>query len=479
MHTYLPTIGIEIHVQLKTKTKIFCTCLNQFGSQANSNVCVICSGQPGSLPMLNKKVVEYAIKAGIALNCSINRQSSFARKHYMYPDLPKNYQITQDDTPICYAGFVRIETSAGEKKIRLNRIHMEEDAGKNLHMNNHTSLVNLNRAGTPLLEIVSEPDLSSAEEARAYLTQIHSIVQYLGISDGNMEEGSFRADINISTRREDEELLGKKVELKNINSFKFITQAIEHEINRQIELKKNGKEVTQETRLWDAKQQKSIFMRSKEKAQDYRYCPEPDIPVICIDQALIDALKASQPELALDKAHRFKNSFGLSNDDARVLTEDKLLADFFETCASLSGNPKSSSNWILRNLLGYLKEHKKNLSGDQGQCMTPELLADLIKSVDQGIISNSAAQEVFNEAAATGKSIASIIEEKDLAQLDNTQELELLIDRILAEQQESVARYKQGQSKLLMFFVGLIMKETRGKGNPVTIKNLLEKKLTD
>ena len=464
MSQYIPTIGIEIHVQLKTKTKIFCTCLNQFGEEANRNICIVCTGQPGALPVLNKKVVEYAIKAGVAMNCTINRQSSFARKHYMYPDLPKNYQITQDDTPICRQGFIIIDTASGEKKIRIHRIHIEEDAGKNIHTDAGISLVNLNRAGTPLLEIVSEPDLSSAEEARAYLTQIHGIVQYLGISDGNMEEGSFRADINISIRKQEADVLGKKVELKNINSFKFINQAILHEIDRQIMIKQSGQEIKQETRLWDAKQQKSIFMRSKEQAQDYRYCPEPDLPAVIIPEETVIQTKKSLPELPFDKIKRFKSC--------------KELADYFEETAQRSKNPKSSSNWITRNLLGYLKAEKKNLSGSNSHELTPVLLADLILAIDQGIISNSAAQEVFLEAAKTGTPIATIITEKDLGQLDNTHEIIDIVDRLLSQYKDEAGRYKAGQAKLLMFFVGLVMKETRGKGNPVIIRKILEEKLT-
>ncbi len=474
-HHYIPTIGIEIHVQLKTISKIFCSCANQFGQEPNKNICVVCTGQPGSLPVINKKVIDYAIKAGLATNCTINKRTTFARKHYMYPDLPKNYQITQGDYPICKDGYIIIFTDKGEKKVHLERIHMEEDAGKNVHTEDGVSLVNLNRAGTPLLEIVSKPDMGSAQEAHAYLTQIHKIVQYLGISDANMEEGSFRADINISIRSSEDSELGKKVELKNINSFKFITHAIDHEIERQIKLKEEGSAIYQETRLWDAKKQESIFMRSKEGAQDYRYCRDPDLPAIIISDEWITQIKKNIPELPRAKKMRFESDYKLSSDDAHTLTTDPLLASFFEKTVAICNNPKLTCNWILRNLLGHMKEHKVSLSN---QKVTPEILADLIKALEAGLINSSAAQEIFNDAAVSGKSISTIIDEKDLKQLDDVQALSEIIDDILAKNTASVEKYKNGQTKLFMFFVGQVMKETKGKGNPKVIQGILENKLT-
>lgn len=472
--TYIPTIGIEIHVQLKTASKIFCSCPNQFGEKPNKNICVVCTGQPGSLPVINKKVVDYAIKAGLATNCAITQKTGFARKHYMYPDLPKNYQITQDSNPICTNGSIIVTPNGEEKTIRINRIHMEEDAGKNLHTEEGVSLVNLNRAGTPLLEIVSEPDMNSASEAHAYLTQIHKIVQYLGISDANMEEGSFRADINISIRPSNAGELGKKVELKNINSFRFIMHAIEHEINRQITLKEQGATITQETRLWDSKKQESLFMRSKEGAQDYRYCTDPDLPEINISDEWIKKIKHTIPELPRAKKIRFEEEYKLPEDDALILTNEVALADYFEEAVKLCNNPKLVSNWMLRNLLGYMKEHKLSLNT---QKVTPAILADLVKALASGTINSSAAQEIFNEAAATGKSINSIIDEKDLKQLDDSNALSEIIDQILDKNNASVEKYKNGQTKLFMFFVGQAMKETKGRGNPKIIQELLEKKL--
>lgn len=472
---YQASIGIEVHVQLKTNSKIFCSCPNQFGSQPNTNVCPICTGNPGVLPVLNKKVVDYAIMAGLATNCSITRKCGFARKHYMYPDLPKNYQITQAEDPICQEGYLTIDAIDGSvKKVRLIRIHMEEDAGKNTHGVGGISWVDLNRAGTPLLEIVSYPDMNNSVEANEYLTQLHNIVRYLGISDANMDEGSFRADINISVRPKGQAEYGTKIELKNINSFRFITHAIEHEIERQITALQAGEVLKQETRLWDSKLQKTIFMRSKEEAQDYRYCTEPDLPGIAIDDAWVERMQALIPELPYDKLERFHKEFGISKYDAYILIEQLALANFFEQAAQASKKPKAVCNWMLRDLLAYLKEHKCEL---HQTLITPQAMAELVIALDQGVINSKVGQEVFIDMMQTGKGAQSIIQEKGLQQIGSADELEAIVLKVLADNPDSVAKYKAGNERLFPFFIGQSMKETKGKGNPTMIQEILKKHL--
>lgn len=470
------TIGIEVHLQLKTESKIFCSCSNRFGDQPNSNICQICCGHPGVLPVLNRKVVDYAIMAGLATNCTINKSSDFARKHYMYPDLPKNYQITQSDRPICLDGHISINLTDGTKKnVRLVRIHMEEDAGKNLHTNQGYSLVNLNRAGTPLLEIVSHPDMSNSDEARAYLTTLHSIAQYLGISDANMDEGSFRADINISVRRKGESKLGTKVELKNINSFKFIVQAIEFEIERQINMVLAGERIRQETRLWDSKKQQSFFMRSKEEAQDYRYFTEPDLPVLHIDDEWIERIRKQLPELAPQKHARFIKEYGLSAYEATILTEEQERANFFEQTVKHCKQPKITCNVLLRDVLSYLKEHKISLAQSK---ITPELFAQLINALANKVINSSTAQEVFLELANNGTSPEKFIEDNNLKQMGSSDEIEAVVKQILENNPQSVADYKAGKTRLFGFFVGQAMKATQGKADPTLINDILLKLLS-
>jgi len=360
---YETTIGIEVHVQLATKSKIFCSCANRITKEPNSNICNICAGYPGALPVLNKAVINYAIAAGLATNCSISPKSTFDRKHYFYPDLPKNYQITQQYLPICLEGFVPIRLEDGSiKNIRLIRIHIEEDAGKNIHSSSsNESFVDLNRAGTPLLEMVSYPDISSSYEARTYLKALRSIVQYLQICSGNMEEGAFRADTNISVRKKGAEQLGTKVELKNINSFKFISDAVDYEIERQIELLEGGGKVKQETRLWDDKNNKTIIMRSKEEAADYRFFQDPDLPIVVIDEEQLEQVKNAMPELPHDKFDRFVAQNGLSPYEADILIEDRELANYYEKAFEQTGS-KQIVNWVLRDVMGYLKEHKIELN---------------------------------------------------------------------------------------------------------------------
>lgn len=473
---YQIDIGIEIHVQLKTNSKIFCPSPNGPTEQPNSAVDPICAGYPGTLPMLNKQVVADAILTGLATNCSINKVNEFSRKHYFYPDLPKGYQISQDDKPICVNGGVKITCEDGSQKtVRIMRIHMEEDAGKNIHVQGlNKSLVDLNRAGSPLLEIVSMPDIKSSFEARAYLKTIHGIVTYLGVCTGNMDEGVFRADTNISVRRKDSDVLGTRCELKNINSFKFIVDAIEYEAERQIKLLEGGSKITQETRLWDTVQHKTVSMRSKEEAADYRYFPDPDLPKVNIDDAWIESLRASMPELPHQKFERLKNNYGLKDDDIEILLEDRELADYYEQAAKISSS-KILINWILRDLLGYAKEHKIALNAVK---ITPEKMGALVDLIDKGVINARVAQEVFSEIATTGKAPADVVKEKGLEQVGDTAELEKIVIDIIAANPGQAAAYKAGKQQLFGFFVGQAMAKTQGRGNPQVLQELIKKHLS-
>jgi len=472
---YEANIGMEVHIQLKTKSKIFCSCSNQFGVQPNKNICSVCAGYPGVLPVLNRKAVDFGVMLGLATKSQIARVSEFARKHYMYPDLPKNFQITQDTKPICTEGYVPIELPDGsEKHIRLVRIHIEEDAGKSLHVTDTESYVDLNRAGTPLLETVSYPDMINAYEAKTYLMGLRAIVQYLDISDANMEEGSFRADVNISVKKKGTKKLGVKVELKNINSFKFISQAINYEIERQIRLIEDEKPVIQETRSWDEKYHQTVFMRSKEGAYDYRYFTEPDLPLIITDDEWIERIRKELPELPHQKYHRFQKEYDLSQNESHILVTHPSLATFFEKTTDLCKKPKMVCNWILRNLLAYLNEHKLEFH----ECrIRPETLAELIIEVDKGIINTKIAQEIFFEMAHTGKYPSIIVQEKGLKQISSTEELEPIIAELIKINPKQVADYKQGNERVFTFFIGQAMKATKGKGNPKIIKELLEKYL--
>ena len=470
---YEATIGIEVHVQLNTQTKVFCGCPNVFGKAPNTNICPICAGHPGTMPMLNRTVVEYAMMAGRATNCDISQQSRFARKHYMYPDLPKNYQITQGDVAICHNGWVMTETMDGApKKVRLNRIHIEEDAGKIIHMPSGKSHIDLNRAGTPLLEIVSEPDIANAHEARHYLMNLRSIMQYLGVSDVNMEEGSFRADINISVKKKADSKLGTRAEVKNVNSFKFIGQAIEFEIERQIEILESGGTVRQETRLWNEKTQQTFFMREKSDADDYRYFNDPDLPIVEVSSEWLKEVEYRIPELPLAKKQRFIEVLKLSDYDASLLVQDKAVAKYFERCIEHYDQPKMVCNWISRDLLGYLKESGKSIEA----CgVTPQMLADLVQCIDSGVISAKVGQEVFAHMAHTGKTAQVIIAEKGLEQVSDAGELEKICADIVAQHPDTVAQYKAGNQRMLGFFVGQAMKATQGKGNPRLINDILKK----
>lgn len=472
---YELTIGIEVHVQLTTNSKIFCSCPNQPGQAPNTNICDVCTAQPGSLPVLNKKVVEYAVKAGLATNSTIASRCTFARKHYFYPDLPKNYQISQNEDPICSNGVVPIRLEDGTvKNIRLIRIHMEEDAGKNTHAQGNESFVDFNRTGTPLLEIVSQPDISSTYEAKAYLKALRAMVQYLGICSGNMEEGAFRADTNVSVKKKTDTKLGTRCELKNINSFKFIGDAIEYEIERQIGLLENGQKVRQETRLWNTKKGETAPMRSKEEAADYRYFQDPDLPILEVPTSMIEETKKIMPELPYDRFERYTNKNGLSAYEAEILIDDIDLASYYEQAAKFNSN-KHIVNWILRDVMGYLKEHKISLTDFK---VTPEKLAKLISLLDSGKINNRAAQEVFKEMASTGQDPEKIVTEKGLEQIGSSDEIEALVKELLAANPGQVAEYKSGKEKMFGFFVGQMMQKTKGKGDPKMIQELLKKHLS-
>lgn len=471
---YEVTIGMEVHVQLTTKTKIFCSCPNIIAKAPNTNICNVCAGHPGVLPVLNKQVLDWAILTGLATNCQITTVSEFARKHYFYPDLPKGYQTTQSDKPICQEGFVEIRLEDGSiKKIRLLRIHMEEDAGKNIHASDTESFVDLNRAGTPLLEIVTYPDISSAYEVKQYLQTLRSIVLYLNVCSGNMEDGAFRADTNISVRKKGASQLGTRCELKNINSFKFISDAIEYEIERQIELLEAGGKVRQETRLWDTKTKQTIIMRSKEEAADYRYLTDPDLPILHIDQEWIERIRKTMPELPHQKNERLIKEKNLTPYEADIIVNDLALANYFEQ-TSKTHSSKAIINWILRDVMGYLKEHKVSLAEFK---VTPEKLAQLVALVESGAINNNAAKEVFEVIAQTGQNPADVVKEKGLEQVGASPELEAIIKAIVDANPSVVAEYKSGKERLFGFFVGQAMQKTQGKGNPKIIQDLLKKYL--
>jgi aspartyl-tRNA(Asn)/glutamyl-tRNA(Gln) amidotransferase subunit B len=471
---YRLDIGIEVHVQLNTKSKIFCSSSNDQTETANSHICQICTGYPGTLPVLNKKVVESAIKAALATNSKIAPKSTFARKHYFYPDLPKDYQITQDKKPYCSEGKITITKENGtEKDIRLIRIHMEEDAGKNIHAQGDESFVDFNRAGTPLLEIVSYPDIESVEEVRAYLKKVRSLVQYLGISTGNMEEGSFRADTNISVRKKDAKELGTRCELKNINSFKFISDAVDYEVERQIELLENGEKVLQQTRLWDTKKRVSRPMRSKEEAADYRFFQDPDLPLIEINEEWISRVKASLPELPDAKSKRLREQYDINAYQAGILVDDRELALYFEDSAKHTKN-KQLIHWVLRDVIGFLKEQKLHISNFK---MSPNKLAEIMNLLQDGAINNRAAQEVFEVVAQNGISPSQVVKDKGLEQIGDSAELEKIVKEIVDANPDSVAKYKSGKDKLFGFFVGQAMKKTKGKGNPKIINEFVKKYL--
>ncbi len=476
---YQAVIGLEVHVQLLTNTKIFCGCSTRFGAPPNSQTCPVCLGLPGALPVLNKKVVEYAIKAGLATNCTIAQRSVFARKNYFYPDLPKGYQISQFELPICQHGHLDIQGEWGTKKIGITRIHMEEDAGKLVHGDvpglGQGSGVDLNRACTPLLEIVSEPDIRSADEAVAYLKKLHQIVVYLGICDGNMEEGSFRCDANVSVMRVGSDKFGTRTETKNVNSFRFVKQAIEYEIERQIEVIEDGGRIVQETRLFDPNTGTTRSMRGKEEAHDYRYFPDPDLVPLVISDDWVEDARLSLPELPEAKRARYEAELGLPEYDAEVLTASRELAEYFEACTTIFSQPKTVANWVMGEVTRALNDDNNRSIADSP--VTPQLLADLLQLIDKGTISNKIAKTVFDEVYRTGKEPAKVVEEKGLVQVSDTGEIERIIDEIMAANAGQVEEYRGGKEKVFGFFVGQVMRASKGKANPAVVNDLLLKKL--
>ena len=470
-----PVIGLEVHAQLKTKTKIFCACSTSFGAPPNTHTCPVCLGMPGVLPVLNKKVVEYALRMALATHCEITRESRFARKNYFYPDLPKGYQISQYELPIARHGFVDIEVAGDLRRIGITRIHMEEDAGKLGHdPDRPVSMVDFNRTGVPLIEIVSEPDLRRPEEAGSYLKQLRSIVRYLGICDGNLEEGSFRCDANISIRPKDTQPLGTRTEIKNLNSFKHVEKALQYEISRQREVLMDGGQIVQETRLWDPDKDKTTSMRGKEEAHDYRYFPDPDLLPLVIDEAWIENVKTNLPELPDAKRQRFMDQYELPSYDAELLTSDRELADYFENCTREFPQPKKVSNWVMGSLLGLLNARGKTIEDSPVAAVD---LARLLALVEEGVISGKIAKTVFDEMAQTAKPAKQIVAEKGLVQITDTGALEDVVLRIIAGHPREVEAYKTGKTQLLGFFVGQIMKATRGQANPKMVNDILKQKL--
>ncbi|MDA8098235.1 MAG: Asp-tRNA(Asn)/Glu-tRNA(Gln) amidotransferase subunit GatB [Nitrospiraceae bacterium] len=474
---YEAVIGLEVHAQLQTNTKIFCSCETAFGEEANTRTCPVCIGMPGVLPVLNRKAVEYIIKTGLATDCTINRSSRFARKNYFYPDLPKGYQISQYELPVCEHGKVEIVVDGQVRTIGITRIHLEEDAGKNLHQSGgNSSLVDLNRAGTPLMEIVSEPDLRTPEEATEYLKKLRSILRYIEVSDADMEKGNFRCDINISLRPAGSTTFGTRAEVKNVNSFKFVQKALEYEIKRQAQILDEGGKVVQETRLFDSSKNVTFSMRSKEEAHDYRYFPEPDLVPIVTSQETIDGIKATIPELPDAKRSRFVRTYGLPEYDAYMLTQTKALAAYYEEAAGLSGQPKVVSNWMMGELMRLMNAENREIEESP---IRPDKLAGMIKMIGEGTISTKIAKTVFEEMYKSGKDAATIVKEQGLTQVSDTGAIEKIIAEVIAANPAQHADYKAGKEKLFGFFVGQVMKASKGKANPDLVNDLLKKKLNE
>jgi len=474
---YEPVIGLEIHAQLKTKTKIFCSCSTRFGAPPNTHTCPVCLGMPGVLPVLNKRVVEYTLRMALATHCTINRESRFARKNYFYPDLPKGYQISQYELPIARDGFVDIQTNGGTKRIGITRIHMEEDAGKLTHdPDRPLSMVDFNRTGVPLMEIVSEPDIRSPEEAGAYLRNLRAIVRYLDVSDGNMEEGSFRCDANVSIRPKGAQTFGTRTELKNLNSFKHVEKALSFEIIRQKEILEDGGQIIQETRLWDPEKNRSTSMRSKEEAHDYRYFPDPDLLPLVIDDNWIDSVQKDIPELPDEKKVRFVNEYNLPAYDADFLTSSRELADYFEACVKDFPNSKQISNWIMGSLMGLLNVQDKSIAESP---ISSKDLAQLLKLIDKKTISSKIAKTVFDEMAQTGSPPKEIVAKKGLVQVTDESAITAVVLKVIQQCSTEVKDYKKGKTKLFGFFVGQVMKETKGKANPKMVNEILKKVLSE
>ncbi len=475
---YEPVIGLEVHCQLLTRTKLFCSCRNRFGDQPNTNVCPVCLGLPGALPVLSREAVTLAMRAALATHCTVQETSIFARKNYFYPDLPKGYQISQYERPLATEGYVEIPSGGAFRRVRVQRIHMEEDAGKLLHegfpWSGEKSGVDFNRSGIPLIEIVSHPDLRSSEEAHDYLTALKAVLLYAEVSDCNMEEGSLRCDANVSVRPRGTEAFGTRAEIKNLNSFRNVARAIDHEIARQVAVIESGRKVVQETRLWNADKAETASMRSKEEAHDYRYFPEPDLPPLVITREWIEEVRRSLPELPAGKRRRFVAEYGIPDYDAGVLTLSREVADYYETVARESGSPKTASNWVMTEVLRKLKEDERPL----GACpVKPGQLAELVKLIDGGTITGKIAKDVFEKMWASAMGPKAIVEREGLTQVSDEGPILAAIARVIEKSPEQVATYKKGKTGTLGWFVGQVMKETGGRANPQVVNALLKKAL--
>ncbi|WP_027308605.1 Asp-tRNA(Asn)/Glu-tRNA(Gln) amidotransferase subunit GatB [Caloramator sp. ALD01] len=466
-------IGLEVHAELSTKTKIYCGCTTEFGGEQNTHCCPVCMGLPGALPVLNKEVVTYAMKAGLALNCEINKETYMARKNYFYPDCPKNYQITQDETPLCKNGYIEITTEEGTKKIGIQRIHIEEDAGKALHREDGT-YVDFNRSGVPLIEIVSKPDMRTAQEAKMYLENLKAILQYTEVSDCKMEEGSLRCDANVSVRPKGSSEFGVKTEIKNMNSFKAVEKAIEYEIKRQIEAINRGEKIVQETRRWDEAKGETIVMRSKEEAHDYRYFPEPDMVYLVVDDEWINNVKNTLPELPDKKRARYISEYGLPEYDASILTSSKALAAFFEDTVKEGASPKDASNWIMGEVLRTLNDREMSIEDIKVQ---PKHLSKLIELINNGTITGTIAKKVFKDMFETGDDPEKIVKEKGMVQISDENAIRDIVNKVLDENPQSVEDFKNGKTKAMGFVVGQVMKASKGKANPQLVNKLVEEEL--
>ncbi len=475
---YEPVIGLEVHCQLKTATKIFCACRNRFGDQPNTNVCPVCLGLPGALPVLSREAVTLAIRAGLATHCTIEETSIFARKNYFYPDLPKGYQISQYERPLCTEGYVEIPSGGTFRRVRLQRIHMEEDAGKLLHegfaWSGERSGVDFNRSGVPLIEIVSHPDIRTSEEAYEYLAALKAVLLYAGVSDCNMEEGSLRCDANVSIRPRGSEPFGTRAEIKNLNSFRNVARAIDHEIARQTAVVESGGTVVQETRLWNADRGETASMRSKEEAHDYRYFPEPDLPPLVVSETWVAGVRASLPELPADKRRRFVAEYGLPDYDAGVLTLSRDVADYYEAVAKEGGNAKAASNWVMTEILRKLKDDERPVASCP---VAPSALAELVRLIDAGTISGKIAKDVFEKMWSSGDSAKGIVEREGLMQVSDSGPILAAIAEVIAASPDQVATYKKGKTGTIGWFVGQVMKKTGGKANPQMVNDLLKREL--
>lgn len=473
---YEAVIGLEVHAQMLTESKMFCSCSTRFGSEPNTQTCPVCTGMPGVLPVMNKRALEFTIKTGLATNCSISPYSRFARKNYFYPDLPKNYQISQYELPLCEHGFIEIVLEGKKRRIGITRIHMEEDAGKSIHEGGNYSLIDLNRAGVPLMEIVSEPDIRTPKEAAEYMRKLRTILRYLGVCDGNMEQGSLRCDANVSVRPAGSKELGVKTEIKNINSFRFVEKALEYEIARQIRILNEGGRIVQETRLWDSETGRTVSMRTKEEAHDYRYFPEPDLVPIVVEKNLIEEIRASLPELPDEKRERFISDYGLPEYDADFLVSEKAMAEWFEEAVRLGGQPKAVSNWVQGDLMRLLNEDNKAIE----ECpLKPEQLVEMLKLIEDGTISGKIAKIVFEEMYKTGNKAEEIIRQKGLVQISDSSVIEKAVEEILQKNPSEFERYRAGEEKLFGFFVGQVMKATKGKANPQIVNDILKRRLSN